>query len=344
MQARSSNLIRELKDTLERLFTVRAGSAGVIHVAVFCGFGPWFALTRSRGCGCDLRPNLSPRAAQLNSRLHVAIVEQRAEAELRIKAESAAVEKQRMFVMMISHEIRTPLNALLGAAQLLADTEMNGEQVELMELLAAGANHVVLIVDDILNYGAIQSGNFPLAFEPLDVARAVVEPAWRMIGMSRTHKEKLRTLKLRKSIAPDVPAVIVGDAPRLVQVLTNLLNNSIKFTNEGALGRRFPFSVRFSRFPCWDPCCRGAKAEAGRLCLQHQGARLSSRSACRGRRPTCSPAPARPSQATRWTRPSTGGRRTCPGWTMTRRRRLSGGRTRRTAAGRRGRPVGRFRR
>lgn len=165
-------------------------------------------------------------------------MEQRAEADLRIKAESAALEKQRMFTMMISHEVRTPLNALLGAATLLAETEMTREQIELLELLDAGANHVVLIVDDILNFGAIESGNFPLANEPLNLVRAVVEPSWRMTSMSRVHGEKLATLRMRKYVAPDVPMVIMGDAARLVQVVTNMLANSVKFTPEGARARR----------------------------------------------------------------------------------------------------------
>lgn len=110
---------------------------------------------------------------------------------------------------------------------------MNAEQMELLELLDAGANHVVLIVDDILNFSAIESGSFPLASEPLDLSRGVVEPAWRMVHMNRAYQEKIATLKLRKLVAPGVPGAIMGDAARLVQVVTNLVSNSIKFTPEG---------------------------------------------------------------------------------------------------------------
>jgi signal transduction histidine kinase len=101
---------------------------------------------------------------------------------------------------MVSHEIRTPLNAVNGATALLLDTKpLTQEQLELLELLDAGANHVVLIVEgalllltsracvsvcspralaDILLHGALNSGQFPVVTEPLTLTSSVLEPAW----------------------------------------------------------------------------------------------------------------------------------------------------------------------
>jgi signal transduction histidine kinase len=120
-----------------------------------------------------------------------------------------------------------------GATALLACTPLNDEQSELVALLEAGTSHVVAIIEDILMHGTLVSGSFPVAREPLDLARAVLDPAWRMICMQHSQRAKLASLRMRRDVADDVPAVIVGDSTRLIQVVTNILNNSLKFTPEG---------------------------------------------------------------------------------------------------------------
>jgi signal transduction histidine kinase len=83
-------------------------------------------------------------------------------------------------------QIRTPLNAVSGATALLAGTRLDGEQRELVALLEAGTAHVVLIVEDILLHGALASGTFPVKREPLALAAAVLQPAWRMVSMQHS--------------------------------------------------------------------------------------------------------------------------------------------------------------
>jgi hypothetical protein len=157
------------------------------------------------------------------------------------------------FVAMVSHEartrtcllyfahpdasmhaqIRTPLNAVSGATALLAGTRLDGEQRELVALLEAGTAHVVLIVEDILLHGALASGTFPVKREPLALAAAVLQPAWRMVSMQHAQRDKVATLRVTRAVDAAVPAVLLGDATRLTQVLTNLLGNSVKFTPAG---------------------------------------------------------------------------------------------------------------
>lgn len=100
-------------------------------------------------------------------------------------------------------------------------------------MLEAGTTHVVAIVDDVLIAGALASGAFTVARERLCLETRVLDPAWRMVAMQRSQREKLQRLRLSRSAAPDVPAEIMGDGTRLTQVLVNIISNSVKFTPEG---------------------------------------------------------------------------------------------------------------
>ena len=175
------------------------------------------------------------RAAAMNALLRAnlarlaALKEEEAAAQARLHA--AGLKQQDEFVSMVSHEIRTPLNAINGAAALLADTgPLSAEQRELLALLDAGSAHVSLIIEDILLHGALNSGNFTIAREPLHLASAMLEPCWAMVRMNHKLRDKLATIAFSCTVAADVPDMILGDATRLLQVLVNLLSNSSKFT------------------------------------------------------------------------------------------------------------------
>jgi signal transduction histidine kinase len=148
-----------------------------------------------------------------------------AEAKARVLAEEASSRQKDQFVAMVSHEIRTPLNAVGGATALLGGTPLNEEQRELVALLEAGCAHVILIVEDILLHGSLVSGAFSVARERVALSRAVLDPAWRMVAMQPAARAKLASLRLSRSVAEDVPPVILVDATRLTQVIVNLLSN-----------------------------------------------------------------------------------------------------------------------
>ena len=156
-----------------------------------------------------------------------------ADAKARVLAEEASSRQKDQFVAMVSHEIRTPLNAVGGATTLLSGTPLNEEQRELVALLEAGCAHVILIVEDILLHGSLVSGAFSMARERVPLARAVLDPAWRMVSMQPAAQAKMSSLHMSRSVAPDVPAAVTGDATRLTQVIVNLLANSVKFTPAG---------------------------------------------------------------------------------------------------------------
>ncbi len=121
-----------------------------------------------------------------------------------------------------------------GAVALLAGTApLNEEQRSLLELLDAATDNVEIIIDDILQTSALSSGNFPVLREPLLLSRDVLEPAWRMMALQPVRRDKLARLRLSRAVGADVPDALLGDSTRLPQVVTNLLNNAVKFTPEG---------------------------------------------------------------------------------------------------------------
>ena len=206
-------------------------SAAVLACALLFG---WYELyDRQRAAAVNARLVAYVRQLEHMKRELEEGITREAEAQATILAAKASSKEKDYFVAMVSHEIRTPLNAVSGATALLGDTKLDEEQRELLTLLEAGTAHVVLIVEDILLHGALVSGQFPVRREPLALAPAVLDPAWRMVSMQHAQRAKVAALRVTRAVDDDVPTVLLGDATRLTQVLCNLMGNSVKFTSAG---------------------------------------------------------------------------------------------------------------
>ena len=147
----------------------------------------------------------------------------------RKRAEEAALSKQQ-FMSTMSHEIRTPLNEVIGITNLLYQGNPSEEQMELLKTLRFSANHLLTLVNDILDYNKMEAGKIVFEKTEFDLSSMLDD-------IKRTYSLRANDKGIGFSIekSNDLPSQLIGDTIRLNQILSNLLSNAMKFTLSGSV-------------------------------------------------------------------------------------------------------------
>jgi PAS domain S-box-containing protein len=229
MLCHPDDLERLVKHTREDTFKLKDGEIAEIEYRIRDAEGHWhWLLARriifSRTADGSVKQTLT--TAQEITEL------KKTEEQLIIEKEKAedASQAKAQFLSVMSHEIRTPMNAVIGLANVLLHEDPRPDQVENLTILKSSANHLLALINDILDFSKIESGKIEFEQVPFSLAELL-----NSLGKVFSAKAADKHIELNVQRESLLPYKLIGDPVRLNQVLTNLVDNAIKFTTKGSV-------------------------------------------------------------------------------------------------------------
>lgn len=158
----------------------------------------------------------------------IALASRLSEEKLKRELAVSATKAKSLFLANMSHELRTPLNAIVGFSDLLHDSDLSDEHRGFARRIDSASKNLLVTINDLLDYSKLEAGQLVVEREPVEI-EALLANVHSLFERRAEEAE----LKLSYEIAPEVPRFFLGDSLRLVQILSNLVSNALKFTNEG---------------------------------------------------------------------------------------------------------------